>query len=55
MFLTDCVMIDIAHHVDHFAGDFFGSSRVAAVLVFLGDRKRSNCQRRDDCRNDRYL
>ena len=40
MLLADSVMIDVAHHIDDFAGDFLRSGRVGAVLVFLRDRQR---------------
>src|SRR5439155_23350782 len=53
MFFADGIMIDIAHHIDHFAGHFFRSGRITAVLVLLCDGERSNCQRGYECRNDR--
>ena len=40
VFFTHGVMIDVAHHVDHFARDLFRSTRFCAVLVFLRDRQR---------------
>ena len=40
VFFTDGVMIDVAHHVDHFACDLFRSTRFCAVLVLLCDRQR---------------
>jgi hypothetical protein len=40
MFLADAIVIDVAHHIDHFSGQLFGRSRVVAVLVFLRDRQR---------------
>jgi hypothetical protein len=48
MFLADGIVIDVAHHIDHFAGHFFGSSRVVAVL--LRDRQR---RARQTCNEDR--
>src|SRR5213592_695449 len=53
MFLTDGIVIDVAHHIDNFAGHFFGSSRVVAVLVFLRDRQRRERQSRRESRDDR--
>jgi len=60
MFLADRIVIDVAHHIDHFPGHFFGSSRVVAacragasrrrVLVFLRDRQR---RARQTCNEDR--
>ncbi len=50
MFLADGIVIDVAHHIDHFASHFFGNSRVAAVLVFLRDRQR---HARQTCNEDR--
>ena len=37
VFLADRVVIDVAHHVDNFAGDFLGR-RVCALLVLVGNR-----------------
>lgn len=48
VFLTHGVMVDIAHHIDHFARDLFRSSCVSVVLVFLRDRQRRDRQRRDE-------
>ena len=53
MFLADGIVIDVAHHIDHFAGHFFGSSRVVAVLVFLRDRQRRARQTCNEGRSDR--
>jgi hypothetical protein len=53
MFFADGIVIDVAHHIDHFAGQFFRSGRIAAMLVFLRNCERRNCQRSDECRNDR--
>ena len=53
MFLADGIVIDVAHHIDHFASHFFGSSRVAAVLVFLRDRQRRARQTCNEGRSDR--
>ncbi len=50
MFFADGIVIDVAHHIDHFAGHFFGCSRVVAVLVFLRDRQR---RARQTCNEDR--
>jgi hypothetical protein len=44
MFFANRIMIDVAHHIDYFAGHFFGSGRVAAMLMFLRDREWSSCQ-----------
>jgi len=53
VFLADSVVIDVAHHIHDFAGHFFRSGCVIAVLVFLcdgqwrdrecTDERRSNC------------
>jgi len=40
VFLAHGVMIDVAHHINHFARDFFRTSRLFAVLLFLRDRQR---------------
>jgi hypothetical protein len=53
MFLADSVVIDVAHHIHDFAGHFFRSSCIAAVLVFLCHRQRRDRQRDDECRGDR--
>ena len=53
MFLADGIVIDVAHHIDNFAGHFFESSRVVAVLVFLRDRQRRECQSCRESRGDR--
>ncbi len=53
MFLADAVVIDVAHHIDYFAGHFFGRSRVIAVLVFLRDRQRRARQTRNEDRSHR--
>ena len=50
--LADGVMIDIAHHIDHFAGHFFRTSCVASVLVLLRDRHWRKCQSSDESRSD---
>ncbi len=42
--LADSVMIDVAHHIDDFAGHFFRSGRIIAVLMFLRDRQRRERQ-----------
>ena len=50
MFLADRIVIDVTHHINDFAGHFFGSSRVAAVFVFLRNRQRRARQtRNEDC------
>jgi hypothetical protein len=53
MFFADGIVIDVAHHIDHFAGHFFGCSRVAAVLVFLRNRQRRARQTRNEDRSHR--
>ena len=50
MFLADGIVIDVAHHIDHFSGHFFGRSRFVAVLVFLRDRQ---WRARQTCNEDR--
>jgi hypothetical protein len=47
---ADGVVIDVAHHVDNFAGYFLRSAGVGTVLVFLGDRQRRDRQRCNECR-----
>src|SRR5437773_7226575 len=37
VFFADSVVIDVAHHIDHFAGHFFRGGCVTAMLVFLRD------------------
>jgi hypothetical protein len=51
MLFADGIVIDVAHHIDHFAGHFFGCSRVAAVLVFLRNRQRRARQTRNEDRS----
>src|SRR5207253_9254311 len=51
MFFADCVMIDVAHHIHHFAGYFFCSGGVTAMLVFLRDRQWCGCQSCDEGRS----
>jgi hypothetical protein len=51
--LADSVVIDVAHHVDHFSGHFFRGGCITTVLVFLRDcqgRERQCC---DECRSHR--
>jgi hypothetical protein len=50
MLFADGVVIDVAHHIDNFAGYFFRSAGVGTVLVFLGDRQRRDRQRCNECR-----
>src|SRR5207248_671903 len=45
VFLAHGVMVDKAHHIDHFARDLFRGSSVCVVLVFLCDRQWRNGQR----------
>jgi len=49
MLFADGVVIDVAHHIDNFAGYFFRSAGVGTVLVFLGDRQRRDRQRCNEC------
>ena len=55
MFFADGVVIDVAHHIDHFAGHLFRSSRVTTVLVFLRNRQRRDRQCGDERRSNRNL
>ena len=41
---ADSVVIDVAHHIDDFAGHFFRSGCITTVLVFLRDRQRRDRQ-----------
>jgi len=50
--LADGVVIDVAHHVDHFARNFFRGGCITAVLVFLRDRQRRDRERSDEHRSD---
>ena len=50
MLFADSVMIDVAHHIDDFAGHFFRSGCVTAMFVFLRDRQRRHRQCCDECR-----
>jgi hypothetical protein len=52
MFLADGVVIDVAHHIDHFAGHFFRSGCITAMLMFLRYRQRRNRQRGDERRSN---
>jgi len=53
MLFADSVMIDIAHHIDDFAGHFFGCIRVTAVFVFLRNRQRRARETRNEDRSHR--
>ena len=52
MFLADRIMIDIAHHIDYFAGHCFEAAASAffAVLMFLRNSERRARQRGDERR-----
>jgi hypothetical protein len=52
MFFADRIVVDVAHHVDHFAGHFFRSSCVGTVL-FLRDRQWRHCQSGGECSGNR--
>jgi hypothetical protein len=49
---ADSVVIDVAHHIHDFAGDFFRSGCITAVFVFLRDRQWRKRQCCDECRCD---
>ena len=51
VFLTHGIMIDVAHHIDHFARHLFRGTGFCAVLVLLRNRQRRDRQRRDECRS----
>ena len=53
MLLADSVVIDVAHHIDDFAGHFFRSGCITAVFVFLCDRQRRERQTRNGDRSYR--
>ena len=58
MFLADRVMVDIAHHIDYFAGDRFTSGCVQtffAVLVFFRKSERRERKRGNERGGDRDL
>ena len=40
VFFADRIVIDVAHHIDYFAGHFFRRRCVIAVLMFLRHRQR---------------
>ena len=44
VFLTDGVMVNIAHHINHFARDFLRSACFGTMLVFLRDGHRRDRQ-----------
>ena len=50
MLFADSVMIDVAHHIDDFAGHFFRSGCITTVFVFLRD---SQWRERQCCNEDR--
>ena len=50
MFFADSVMIDVAHHIDDFAGHFFRSGCITTMFVFLRD---SQWRERQCCNEDR--
>ena len=53
MLLADSVVIDVAHHIDDFAGHFFRSGCITTVFVFLRDRQRRERQTRNEDRSHR--
>jgi hypothetical protein len=50
VFLADGIVIDIAHHIHDFAGHFFRSGCVTAMLVCLRERQRRDRQSCDEYR-----
>jgi hypothetical protein len=56
VFFSSRVVIDVAHHIDHFAGDFFVSGGVKVLLArFVGGKQRRAGQRRDEASRDCYF
>ena len=52
VFLADGVVIDVAHHINDFAGHFFRSRCVITVLVFLCDGQWRDGERTDERRSN---
>lgn len=50
MLLANGVVVHVAHHVDHFTGNFFRSGCVTAILVFLCDSQ----WRDSECTDERH-
>ena len=53
VFLADAIVIDVAHHIDHFACHLFGSGCITGVIVFFRDRESRECQTRNEDRSHR--
>jgi hypothetical protein len=53
--LADSVVIDVAHHIDHFAGHFFRSGCITAMLMFLRDGQWRDRQSGNKCRSHSNL
>ena len=50
--LADSVVIDVAHHVHHFASHFFRGGCVITMLVFLRDSQWRDRERTDERRSN---
>ena len=53
VFLADAIVIDVAHHIDHFACHLFGSGCITGVIVLFRDRESRECQTRNEDRSHR--
>jgi hypothetical protein len=53
MLFADSVVIDVAHHIDDFAGHFFRGGSITVMFVFLRDSQRRESQTRHEDRSHR--